>query len=126
MKQLALNTTKNEEWDLILENGQLLTVSDSEYIPQKAKQILLTFKNEWYQNTTIGIPYFEAIFIKNPQIPNIQAIFRDALKNDTIMKSLGVTNVTIDSISLFPITRSLSVALTIFTGNETIQMGFAV
>jgi hypothetical protein len=37
------------------------------------------FKREWFLDLRQGMPYFEAVFVKNPDISLVQSIFRRAI-----------------------------------------------
>jgi hypothetical protein len=51
------------------------TTTLQEYISQKIENKLRFLKGEWFLNTDLGIPYFETIFKKNPDINLINTIF---------------------------------------------------
>jgi hypothetical protein len=120
--QLALDKTAGNTWDLITVEGQLVTISGSDYIAQKAKQILLLVKGEWFLDTTIGIPYFQSILVKNPDIPLIESILVNALRNDTVLISLGVTNAEIVSTTFDKLNRQISFDIDIITDTETVSL----
>ena len=120
--QLALDKTAGSTWDLITVEGQLVTVSGSDYIAQKTKQILLLVKGEWFLDTTIGIPYFQSILIKNPDIPLIESILVNAIRNDAVLISLGVTNAEIVSTTFDKLNRQISFDIDIITETETISL----
>lgn len=63
--------------DLILTTEKNLRLTDSltEFVSQKIENKLLFFKEEWFLDYEKGIPYFENIFIKNPDINLINSIF---------------------------------------------------
>lgn len=62
--------------DLYLKNNDLQLVSGSDHVIQHIKIRLQFFKNEWFLDTTPGVPFFEDIFTKNPNIPNIENIIK--------------------------------------------------
>jgi len=49
-----------------------LTSSLSRYVSQKLRIRLSFFRGEWYLNINKGIPYFESVFVKNPNISFIE------------------------------------------------------
>lgn len=46
---------------------------------QRLRARLRFFKGEWFLDKRQGMPYFEAILVKNPDISLIQSIFRQAV-----------------------------------------------
>lgn len=63
--------------DFTLTTGKNLRLTDTltEFVSQKIENILLFFKGEWFLDYEKGIPYFEKIFTKNPDINLINTIF---------------------------------------------------
>ena len=92
MKDLLLIENTN---NLILQNKDLqLTNNDVDYTVQKCIIILKVFKGEWYLNINIGIPYFENIFIKNPNIGLIEDIFKTIILSIETIEELIDFNLT--------------------------------
>ena len=48
-------------------------------LSQRLTVRLLFFKREWFLDTRQGMPYFEAVLIKNPDLTLVQSIFRRAI-----------------------------------------------
>ncbi len=48
-------------------------------IRQKIAVRLRFFKGEWFLDQNIGVPYFQSILVKNPNLPMIQSIYREAI-----------------------------------------------
>lgn len=46
------------------------------------------FKAEWFLDKRQGMPYFEAVFVKNPDVSLVQSIFRRA-----ILRTPGVSSI---------------------------------
>ncbi len=91
--------------DLDFSNGGLQIVEGPDEIAQKLFTRLQFFLGEWFLDQRQGIPYYEKILIKNPDLVIIQAIFREA-----ILETPGVTSL-LDVIQtdLETATRKLSV-----------------
>lgn len=69
---IDLQLVENEN-DLELINKDFqLTSSLSRYVSQKLRIRLSFFRGEWYLNINKGIPYFESVFVKNPNISYIE------------------------------------------------------
>jgi hypothetical protein len=63
--------------DLILDSNKNLKLTSTlqEYVSQKIENKLRFLKGEWFLNVDLGVPYFETIFKKNPDINLINTIF---------------------------------------------------
>lgn len=83
MSDLKLALAKNDPNlnDLLIENNDLVLVDAKEAIVQHILQRLRTFLGEWFLDTTIGVPYFQQILIKNPDKAKIQALLLDVIRN---------------------------------------------
>ena len=73
---LALSNT---DGDLLIENADLVFVRDIDAVAQYLKQKLRTFQSEWFLDESVGIPYFDQIFIKNPRSVTYDSIFKEAI-----------------------------------------------
>ncbi len=91
--------------DLDFSSGGLQIVEGPDEITQKLFTRLQFFLGEWFLDKRQGIPYYEKILIKNPDLVIVQAIFREA-----ILETPGVTSL-LDVIQtdLETATRKLSV-----------------
>jgi hypothetical protein len=65
----------SETHDLLIDNDLSLN-NDIEYLKQKLNINLWFFFEEWYLDTSVGIPYYQNIMVKNPDISQIEAIFK--------------------------------------------------
>ncbi len=98
---LWLNPTAQEEWDLVICGGQLMTISDYEYRAQKIKQLLLTGLGEVQTDIEYGVPWMQEILgVKNPDLGVISSILTDVLNEDEVLEKLGLEDATITDISL--------------------------
>lgn len=66
----------NDGGDLDLSGGALSLISGPLESVQKLRIRLQFFLGEWFLDQNIGIPYYERIFLKNPNLVDIQGIFR--------------------------------------------------
>lgn len=65
--------------DLAIESNDLVLLTDPrESIRQHWQIRLLTFKGEWFLDQRVGIPYYESILVKRPNLNLLTAIFRAA------------------------------------------------
>lgn len=75
--------------ELVLENGDLAVVRDSDATAQFLRQRLRLIQTEWFLDENEGIPYFDDVLVKNPQQVTIDAIFkREILSVNGILELL--------------------------------------
>jgi hypothetical protein len=71
------------------EDGQIqLTPDLKSAVAQHIAIRLRTFFGEWFLDAREGVPYFELILVKNPDLPRIENIFRTV-----ILETPGVSNI---------------------------------
>ena len=63
----------------IVVDGDLVTVSESYEVRQYLRSKLKTFLGEWFLDLTVGVPYYEEVFKKNPDAVVIDAAFKEAI-----------------------------------------------
>lgn len=86
MIDLKLNTLTH---DLAVEKGDLAIVNRGDEIAQNLKIRLLFIAGEWFLDTTVGVPYFESIWIKNPNPDLVDDIFKSTiLETDEVTELL--------------------------------------
>jgi hypothetical protein len=126
ISNLFLNPNKGEEWDIVLDDGQIITVTGTEYIIQKVTQFLRFVKNETIPSGDYGIPYFEDILgQKNPDLSAIGQIFIDQISENETLVALGVTDVSIGDITLK--NRGLVISkLKITVNNDTVEVSESI
>lgn len=65
---------------LDLSGASLKLVTDpNAEIRQKIAVRLRFFRGEWFLDQNIGMPYFQNILVKNPNLPMIQSLYREAI-----------------------------------------------
>ena len=62
--------------DLETQNRDLYIVDRRDRVRQHLRIRLWFFLGEWYLNTGVGVPFFEEIFVKAPNIPRIENILK--------------------------------------------------
>lgn len=83
MKTLLLDI---EAWDLVLDvNGNIAVASDPYSLAQDSASAIRTFLGECWFNSTLGVPYFELIFGKTPNLA--------LLRQDMVSQALTVPGV---------------------------------
>ena len=76
--------------DLLIENFDAQLVRDLDSVEQALRVRLQFFLGEWFLDTTAGIPFYEDILIKNPNIPNIESILKaEILETEDVIELLS-------------------------------------
>ncbi len=101
---LALNV---DNWDLVFHNNDLMLIDNAERIGQQIKITLQFWFEEWFLDTTKGVPYLQYICVKNPNLQHIRQIFREAIQSVP-----GVDSVTELTLNVNARERILSVTYT--------------
>lgn len=96
----------NESADIVVENS----------VAQKIMIRLRWFLSEWRWDKDVGLPYFEELMIKNPNISYFEGLIRAEIFNVT-----EVTKVESVKISVVPETRKAIIKFVAYTDTETIR-----
>jgi len=75
--------------DLQIVDGDLVIYTGLDATAQRLKIKLRFFLGEWFLNESVGIPYWESIFVKNPNLAVVRSIFRKAILSDKAVTSLN-------------------------------------
>lgn len=76
---LALDETTH---DLKFVNGDMVFYDGLDATAQRLKIKLWFFLGEWFLDQRVGIPYWEQVFIKNPNQAALNALFRKVIQED--------------------------------------------
>ena len=109
---IDLKCTTNGDLELT-EDGDILA-TDS--VQQAVKIRLSWFFDEWRLGPELGFPYFEYVFIKNPNETKIKSLIRD-----TVMSVDEVTDVTDISFELDTRTRIATISVEFTADEETFR-----
>jgi hypothetical protein len=90
MKDIKLN--KNEPHDILVQDYDLSLVDSSSQIRQKITVKLRFILGEWFLNTIVGIPYYEQIWIKNPDLNKVSTVMKNEILNVNGVQSLTLFN----------------------------------
>jgi len=101
---IALDTATK---DLDLANGDLYLFEGNDAIAQHTEQRFKTFLAEWFLDESVGVPYFDYIFQKNPN-----PVVVDAVLKNTALLSPGIIELTFWDLTLDSARRELSLAFT--------------
>jgi hypothetical protein len=86
---LAIDLKLNlEEHDLDISSYDLALVDRLEQIQQKLQIKLKFFSQEWFLDTSVGLPLYELVFVKNPDLDLIASAFKSE-----ILSVEGVNNI---------------------------------
>lgn len=95
---------------VVLRSGDWAFALDREGIQQRISQVLKTIAGEWFLDLDFGLPYFEQVLVKNPNLPSVQDLFRRAL-----LSVKGVSSVERLTLSLDTTQRTLTVSWVVLT-----------
>lgn len=109
-RDLLIDTDPDGDNDLIVVNGDLVLVADMAAIKQEIYIRLQFVAGEWFLDTTAGLPYFENILVKSPNLAAIRTIFMDE-----ILASAGVKSVLKLDLTFNTKQRSLTVDFSVNT-----------
>lgn len=97
--------------DLDLSSGNLVVISRlADVTAQKLTNKFQLFLGEWFIDLRIGVPYYQSIFVKNPNLSNIAQIFRRVILNTP-----GVNAITSASLDFISNQRKLNASFTVST-----------
>ena len=98
--------------DLIVQNGDLVLISEDAQTAQMVRETLATFLGEWFLDNTIGVAWFQDILVSNPNLDTIQMLLLVAITDVP-----GVQSLNNFQFGFVPETRALSVTVQIQTTN---------
>lgn len=84
-------------------DGDLIIVTGIDAIAQHWGIRLQFFRGEWFLDTRLGIPYFEEVLIKAPDLNVVQSLLREATR-----KTPGVIAINSFELGFDGVTRTLS------------------
>ncbi len=70
-----MDLNQDSDGDILVTNGNVAFNSGIESIRQHLQIRLRTFAGEWFLNTSVGVPYFDSVFIKNPDLTVLNTVF---------------------------------------------------
>lgn len=76
MKDILLDLVTH---DLKIENFDLSLVTGIDRVLQNLKIRLWFFFTEWFLDTSKGVPFFQEIMIKNPDLNSNEALLKDVI-----------------------------------------------
>lgn len=110
----VLDIRLNEDGDIaISKNGD---ISTTESVRQAAMIRLRWIYDEWRLGPELGFPWFEEVFIKNPNTIKIKTLVRDE-----ILKVKEVKAATVTSVDYNPAKRTATFRYTVTVGEDTFR-----
>lgn len=101
MIDLKLDTSTH---DLVLEDGDLVLIQDSEEVAQAVKIHLLTQMGEWILDNGVGVQWFDKIFlVSTPQDE------KELLVKRAILSVIGVKNIQDFELDIDYATQSMTI-----------------
>lgn len=124
LRNMYLNSMPSEQWDIVLCEGVMVMIGDSDYIGQKAKQILQTIRGELEEDSEFGVAWYDDILgHKNPDIEAITNYLCSILSENPILVSLGVESVTTKDVVFSDRTLTIGEMLLSTSDGGTISTG---
>ena len=74
--------------DLNFTGTDLTLVAGDDEIVQRVQMTIGIVKGEWYRNINTGVPYFQGVFVKNPDPELLESIFKNAILADPDIVSI--------------------------------------
>lgn len=112
--------------DLHIEDGQLQLIGkgDSlvEAVATDIRSACQMFKGEWFVDLDEGVPYFEQIFVKAPNLNAIKAIYRQIILTRNHVSSLPTLDLSLDKATR---EASLTFVAVLTTGDTVDSTKFA-
>ena len=96
MADIALN---QETHDIDIQNGRLSILRDSDATSQRIAIRLKFFLGEWILDQRLGLPYYESILVKNPDLTLIGGYFREAILTTPGVQELVKFDLVLDNAS---------------------------
>jgi len=97
----------DDNWDLALSDTDLRLVTGVDAIRQHLIQRLKTFLLEWFLDRRKGVPYIQAVLIKNPNPLAVAAVFKSE-----IIETPGIVELISFDLQIDPGVRSLRLTFT--------------
>ena len=63
------------------DGGDILLIDNAERVAQQIQIKLKSFLGEWFLDTSYGVPYFEYILVKQPNMTHIRSILRQQISD---------------------------------------------
>lgn len=85
-----------DTWDLDLSFAEAHLVSGREAIVQHLKLRLQLFLGEWFLDAAAGLPYFQRIFVRHVNEPDVKRIYLHAVQQTPGVLSVDTFSLALD------------------------------
>jgi len=86
---LSMALGDKERWDIGIDtSGNLVFVNELDELVQHLRSRIIFIKKEWRYDIRIGFPWWEFVFINNPNLRTIESLLKSL-----ILKTEGVTKI---------------------------------
>lgn len=110
IKLNILNRIDEDDHDLLVEDFDLQIVDEVDAIKQNIRIRLWFFYREWFLDTSVGVRFYEDIKVKNPDLPDIEALLKAEISGTD-----GVNEILEFNMDFNRVTRLLSVTFKVNT-----------
>jgi len=117
MADLALDPLTG---DILIKDAALSIVRGDDALLQHLALRLRFFLGEWFLDLRVGIPYFEDVLIKNPNLVTVQGIFREV-----ILETPGVESISRFDLEVDPATRIMTLDFTVIKSADGEPLDFS-
>ena len=69
----------DDDGDILVSSGDLALTGDATAVKQSLAIRLQFFAGEWFLDLDAGLPYFESILVKNPDLLAVRSLYRDVI-----------------------------------------------
>lgn len=79
---------------MLLVKGQFVLLTDENLAAaQRLECKFRQFRGEWFLDTRIGVPYYESIYVKKPNLQLVRRIFRRVILTEAVVATIEELNV---------------------------------
>lgn len=96
MYDLAMNINTN---DLIVQDRDLMVIDNAERVAQQIVIQLRFFYGEWFLDTSDGVPYFEYVLVKNPNLNHVRQVIREAIEKVPEVSKINFIKLNFDKVN---------------------------
>lgn len=82
--------------DLAVETGDFVLISDSDETVQSVRIRLRFYLGEWFLDNRLGVPFYEQVFVKNPDLTQVEGLLRGVILETPGMATLTSYRQTLD------------------------------
>lgn len=113
----------NSQHDIDISNLDLSIVSGADSVAQALSIRLQFFKAEWFLDTSVGIPFYTNIFVKNPNFTHIETLLKaEILSVENVRELLKFETEYIAAERKFVVNFEVNTTFGIITQTETLEI----